>query len=143
MILQDLWCEHQGLLNPSDVPVDLGHVISGHCGVVEELWQFLLPSVDRGSKSQNAGEMVHCSGPLATQLGVLLDEVSNCCLQRHSFHVLTFIVHLLVVASPCMSQMDHLALPLIEGCVEHLLGSFRLPGRAHVEVVELTVNQSP
>ena len=85
--------------------------------------------------------MIQCSGPLTTQLGVLLDEVSDRCLQRHSVHVLALIVHLLVVASPCMPQMNHLALPLVEGCIEHLLGSFCLPGRAHVEVVELTVNR--
>ena len=141
VILQDLRREQQILLNSCNVSVEFGHVIPGLCGVAPELLQLLLPSEDRRSQSHDAGEMIHCSGPLTTQLGVLLDEVIDRCLQSHGFLTLTFIIHLLVVASPCMSQMDHLTLPFIKSCIEHVLGSFRLPCWTHVKVVEFSMNR--
>ena len=85
--------------------------------------------------------MVHCSGSLATQLGVLLDEVIDRCLKGHRFLELALIVHLLIVASPCMPQMNDLTLPFIESRIEHVLSCLRLPSQFHVEVVQFSMNR--
>ena len=66
--------------------------------------------------------MIHCGSSFAAQLGVLLDEVIDRCLQRHRICHLSLIVDLLVIASPCMPKMDDLTLPLIEHRIECVLG---------------------
>ena len=142
MILQDLRREQQRLLNSSNVPIKLGHVSPGQVREAPELLQLVLPSEDCRSQSQDAGEVIHCSGPLTTQLGVLLDEIVDRCLQSHVVLVLALVIHLLVVASPCMPQVDHLALPFIESRMEHVLGPLSLPGRIHVKVVKLSMDRS-
>ena len=121
MVLQDFRSEHQRLLNLGKVIVNLPDVRPCNLGKMPQPIQLRPGPEDRWRKTQDASEMIHRCSSLAAQLGVLLDEVIDRCLQRHRIYHISLIVDLLVVASPCVPKMDDLTLPLIEHRVECVL----------------------